>query len=58
MDRIGQQGGNNLSARNENSVSGPQFTWTHDGLGAKTVILTVMLEIVEDLGTRDYADGG
>ena len=31
---------------------------THDGLSTTTVLLAVMLEIVEDLGTRDYVGGG
>ena len=51
MDRVAQQGGNNLSACSENWASRPQFTGTYDCLGAATVLVAVMLEIVEYLGT-------
>jgi len=57
MDRVGHQGGNNLSVHSESWATRPQFTGTYDGLGAGTVLPTVMLEIVEDLGTRHYTNG-
>jgi len=38
----------------ENWASRPQLTETYEGLGARTILLAVVLKIVEDLGTRYY----
>ena len=58
MDRVAKKGGNNLSVCSEIRARRPQFIGTYDSLGSATILLAVVLEIVEDLGARHYADEG
>ena len=58
MERVRHQGGNDLSSYSEDQASRPQFTRTYDSLGPGAILITVMLKIVEDLGTRNYQTAG
>ena len=52
---VGHQGSNDLYAIRIGQAA-CNSAKTYDSLGSATVFLAVILEIIEDLGTRYYAD--